>query len=148
MPTAGRFSRFDRVDRTLAVVEGRLQLAFDDRAGAVELTPESPPHVFRGEAGVIGTPIGGPVLDLNLMTARGRCIERAPPRSGGVALASPCAIVLFASEARFQWSGEAIAMQPFDAVRIDGAAGEVVGFHSDGEVYVASLFSRARDGAG
>ncbi len=66
----GAFSSFAKVDRLLAVLEGRLGLAV---AGSedVELTAETPALAFPGDVAAYGRPIDGAVLDLNVMTRRG-----------------------------------------------------------------------------
>jgi environmental stress-induced protein Ves len=141
----GRFSIFGGVDRTLAVISGRLKLAFDHEAKVVELTPDSPPHHFAGDVGVVGTPVDGQVIDLNLMTRRGRWrgeIERIEaPRSRSIILASPIAIVMFADEGRLQWQGNVASAGPFDAIRIDAAEGGAIKLDSNSSVYVLSLFA-------
>ncbi|HVI33994.1 HutD family protein [Phenylobacterium sp.] len=67
----GPFSVFPGVDRVLAVLEGRLRLEVEGLP-PVELSPESPPAVFPGDAPTHGAVLDGPVLDLNVMTRRGR----------------------------------------------------------------------------
>ena len=69
--TAGPFSAFPGVERTLVVLEGCLQLALGG-ASAVQLTPVSPPVSFGGDLPAYGEPLGGTVTDLNVMTRRGR----------------------------------------------------------------------------
>lgn len=66
----GPFSAFPGVDRTLAVLEGRLALDFEGRRRVV-LHPGSPPLSFPADLAVAGEPLDGPVTDLNLMTRRG-----------------------------------------------------------------------------
>ena len=141
--TPGRFSHFGGVDRRLAVIEGRLALAFDGEATAVELTRDSAPHAFSGDAGVCGTPVGGTVLDLNLMVRRGHwtgAIEPiASPDGVSAVVASPQAIVLFSREGRLRWHGETMAMRPFDAVRIEDADDRPIWLESAGFVYILRL---------
>jgi uncharacterized protein len=72
---AGPFSRFEGVERCLAVLEGTLRLAIEGRP-ALALVPDSPAVAFPGEAVVRAAPDGGPVTDLNLMTRRGRFAGR------------------------------------------------------------------------
>ena len=139
----GRFSRFDGVDRTLAVVEGRLELAFDGQAGSIELSAASRPHSFPGDIDCFGTPIGNEVVDLNLMVRRGRwtgTIERiASLGTVSIALASPCAIILFVDKGSLEWRSDTVSLRPWDAIRIDDAASESIALGSDGAVYVLSL---------
>ncbi|MFG1428253.1 HutD/Ves family protein [Roseixanthobacter glucoisosaccharinicivorans] len=70
--SAGPFSAFAGIDRTLCVLSGEgLTLAVPPHA-PVRLDPASAPYRFPGEAAVFGTPHGGPVVDLNIMTRRAR----------------------------------------------------------------------------
>jgi environmental stress-induced protein Ves len=66
----GPFSRFDGIDRSLAIMQGNgLHLLVD--GAAVELGPQSRPLAFPGDIPVSATLIEGPILDLNAMTRRG-----------------------------------------------------------------------------
>ena len=67
----GPFSRFPGVDRVLTIVEGTLVLSIGGRP-AVTLTAETLPFHFPGDAACDGEPIGGAVLDLNVMVRRVR----------------------------------------------------------------------------
>jgi len=66
---AGPFSRFEGVERILAILDGRMRLEFAD--SVAELDAASAPLTFSGSESCSGTPLDGPVVDLNLMT-RGR----------------------------------------------------------------------------
>lgn len=66
----GPFSSFPGIDRTLSVLAGALRLEID--GAKVDLMEMSPPYTFRGEAGVSGIVLRGPVTDLNVMTRRDR----------------------------------------------------------------------------
>lgn len=140
---SGRFSRFDGIDRTLAIIEGRLELAFDGQPGSITLSAASGPHAFPGDIGCFGTPKDGEVIDLNLMVRRGRwtgTIERiAAPKTISVALTSPCAVVLFIGTGRLGWRSDTVSLRPWDAIRIDDAAGEAIALDSDDAVYVLAL---------
>jgi len=67
----GPFSIFPGIDRTLAILDGRMMLAFD--AHSVTLDAASAPFAFAGDVACTGTPLDGAVTDLNVMTRRGRC---------------------------------------------------------------------------
>ena len=67
----GPFSHFAGIDRTLAIVEGQLQFAQEGQALRTVGVNDAP-LVFAGEAAVTAAPLGGSVLDFNLMTRRGR----------------------------------------------------------------------------
>lgn len=80
---AGSFSRFDGVDRVLTILEGMLELRRAD--DAITLNGASQPFCFDGGAESAGQPLGGAVLDLNVMARRGSCrarVERV--RAGGI----------------------------------------------------------------
>ena len=67
----GAFSLFPEVDRILTVLNGTLSLTFSDGRVAF-LDGQSAPLAFAGDRPCHGAPVGGPVLDLNLMCRRGR----------------------------------------------------------------------------
>lgn len=66
--TAGPFSVFDGVDRHMTVLKGVMRLAFADRT--IDLH-SADSLAFPGDVFVQGTPLDGPVMDLNVMTRRG-----------------------------------------------------------------------------
>ncbi len=68
---AGPFSLFPGIDRTLTILDGRMRLDIEGRTR--DLDPRSAPLAFPGDVACTGTPLDGPVTDLNVMTRRGRC---------------------------------------------------------------------------
>ncbi len=80
---AGAFSVFPGVDRVLTVLEGALGLTFGE-GKPVFLDAWSDPFAFPGDQPCHGLPVGGPVLDLNLMVRRGR-VEGAVRRVANAA---------------------------------------------------------------
>ena len=72
----GAFSSFPGIERTLAVLTGEgIVLSVEGRA-PVRLTPEDASVSFPGDAATSATLIDGPILDLNVMTRRGRFTHR------------------------------------------------------------------------
>jgi uncharacterized protein len=69
--SAGPFSSLPGLDRHLAVLEGTLSLVIG-QAPEVRLSPATPALSFPGEVPVQAQPLDGPVMDLNIMTRRGR----------------------------------------------------------------------------
>jgi len=67
---SGPFSTFPEVDRTLAVLEGRIELSMDGQP-AIELSSSSLPVCFPGDVPTSARLIEGPLRDLNVMTRRG-----------------------------------------------------------------------------
>ena len=92
--TDGPFSAFPGIDRTLAILDGEgIRLAIEGQAPVV-LTRASKPHAFAADAPASADLVGGPVVDLNLMSRRGRVVH-AMQR---LALAAPAEIALSAAE--------------------------------------------------
>jgi len=71
----GPFSSFPGVDRHMAVISGRLELAISGRE-TLSLSPDTAPVSFPGEVPVCAEPRPEPVTDLNVMTRRGRFVAR------------------------------------------------------------------------
>ena len=67
----GAFSLFPGVERCLTVIEGGLRLTFGG-GHAVSLNARSEPSIFPGDRACHGLPVGGAVVDLNVMVRRGR----------------------------------------------------------------------------
>jgi uncharacterized protein len=72
----GPFSSFPGVDRTIVAIEGEGILLRLGNVEPVRLAPGDPPLSFAGEMNVASRMIGGEVLDLNVMTRRGRFRHR------------------------------------------------------------------------
>jgi hypothetical protein len=71
--TAGPFSLFAGIDRSLAILCGAgLTMAFDGMQATI-LTPDNKPLAFRGEQYVHAALLDGPITDLNVMTRRTHC---------------------------------------------------------------------------
>ena len=68
----GPFSHFPGIDRILTVLDGVLELSLENDP-TIRLTSEMPPFAFSGDADCDGSPVGGPVTDLNVMLRRGFC---------------------------------------------------------------------------
>jgi len=69
----GPFSSFPGVDRHMAVISGRLELAISSR-DTLSLSSDTAPLSFPGEVPVYAEPRPEPVTDLNVMTRRGRFV--------------------------------------------------------------------------
>ena len=70
--TSGPFSAFPGIDRTLAVLDGALQLTIGGIVQPVQRS-SSLPILFDGGVAASGLVIDSPVIDLNLMVRRGMC---------------------------------------------------------------------------
>lgn len=76
----GPFSSFPGIDRTLAVLEGQGIVLDVTGQAPCELTPESAPAAFPGDAPTRARLIAGPITDLNVMSRRGRIEHRLTRR--------------------------------------------------------------------
>lgn len=70
--SAGPFSNFPGIDRSLAVIDGEGVVLRLGGRGEVRLTREVPPYAFPGDLPVEAVLIGGAIDDLNVMSRRGR----------------------------------------------------------------------------
>ncbi|MCE8419296.1 HutD family protein [Rhodovulum sulfidophilum] len=78
----GPFSAFPGIDRTLTVLAGR-GMILDFGAGEVKLGEDSAPLSFPGEAPVTARLSAGAILDINVMTRRGRAVHAVHALSAG-----------------------------------------------------------------
>jgi uncharacterized protein len=69
----GPFSLFPGIDRSLSILEGEGMMLAVEGHGETLLTRQSLPFVFPGDATTSSRLLAGPILDLNVMTRRGRC---------------------------------------------------------------------------
>jgi len=71
VPERAAFSRFDGIDRRLAVLEGAgMDLYEAGSIRAIAVPREGQAHAFRGEDALEGAPIGAGVRDINLFFSR------------------------------------------------------------------------------
>lgn len=63
---AGAFSCFPGISRLMGIIQGQLYLEVEGLP-SVTLNPEGPAFAFPGDAPTHGTPLNGPVQDINLM---------------------------------------------------------------------------------
>jgi len=125
---AGPFSHFAGIDRTLAILEGRMALAFADRT--VELDADSPPLAFAGDVSCSGTPIGGAVTDLNVMARRGRCAARVERIAGETFSTAAATMVVATANTTIGFGREEMSLNRFDAVFDEnGGAFSLLGAH-------------------
>lgn len=111
---AGPFSAFPGIDRTLAVLRGRLRLILEDRS--VELGPGEAPYSFPGDVPCHGEPMEGPVTDLNVMTRRGVISAQVARIANGTAAAT---LVVATARCVLSAGDERIPLAEFDAALLD-----------------------------
>lgn len=105
----GPFSRFDDVDRTLVLLSGAMTLHEPERR--IELI-RGEPVAFPGERAIAATLSGGPTLDFNVMTRRGRARHTVRREVFGthadVESAHGSTIIVFALETGLSVGGESL----------------------------------------
>ncbi len=127
--SAGPFSSLPGLDRRLAVLEGTLSLVIG-QAPEVRLSPATPALQFPGEAPVQAQPVDGPVMDLNIMTRRGRfssavSMHRAqhptPLVSGAATVVVVALTDLVLTAGKAEWR-----LSYLDGARIDGGCASAI----------------------
>ena len=119
----GAFSVFPEVDRVLAVIEGELELTFDDHTSPMIRDRKAGPLAFPGDAPAYGKPIGGDVRDLNLMVRREQFMGTLTPfrHAGpiGPTLKEGVTVLVVAlSPVVFNLGEDTIALETLDAILI------------------------------
>jgi hypothetical protein len=133
---AGPFSMFPGIDRTMMILQGRLALTFADRE--VNLDTTSQPFAFPGDVACSGAPIDGAVMDLNVMTRRGRCTATVARVSGEMELSvARHGLLLAAASGEIRVGVRAISLAPLDALLIADPGGQRI--QADTRVFAISL---------
>ena len=143
----GPFSIFPGIDRTLAVLSGTgivLDIAGRD---PVRLTTDDAPQAFPGDAATQGTLIGGPIVDLNVMTRRRRFTHRVMRHRlrHTATVVTEGAVTLIISRspgAALSAGDEQVQLDRDDAARIEGPGHSVTlkpATHQAADMFVVSF---------
>ena len=137
----GPFSRFEGVDRSIAVLHGgNMQLAADEFRTV--LTPDGPAFSFAGEPDVHASVAGCETTDLNVMTRRDRFVHRMQklrvdqPRE--IVADGDETLVVFIDPATVDCDGHMFTAQPLDTL-LDLQVGSRVTVLPNAEFEVAFL---------
>lgn len=140
----GPFSLFPGIDRTIALLEGEgLTLDLPD-GRAVTLEPSGAPFAFPGEWAVASRNVGGPTMDLNVMTRRGRfshTMERLAIDAGKVWRAPCPGVIVSEGDMHLHDGTQPVTLSRFDAVLLE--AGETLAFYEAATVDVIWIGIRA-----
>lgn len=143
--TAGPFSAFPETDRHLSVLEGSLLLTVAGQPSA-ELSPDSAGLAFPGDAAASGTPIGGPVLDLNVMTRRGRFraeVEKLHP-GRPAPIGAEIAILVATAPTHVVYGRTWAALDRLDALSMTNHAGQSLSITAGGPAHLIQIFAQDR----
>ena len=142
------FSRFDGVDRCLAVLQGEMSLR--GLPGVESMTPRSTPLHFSGTEAVEGQVIRGPVLDLNVMyKAKGwyATMRRVRwPSVTAVTLSDSQLLCSLSDRIDITVTGEKMQLALFDLLSARAPVEVQVGGSGAVEVYVIEIHRRQASG--
>lgn len=116
---SGPFSRFDNIDRTIAVLSGNgIRLSHAD--GTTELTTVAPPYAFAGETPIYADIIDGETTDLNAMSLRHRFYQdmriHLVSSEATIRTTAEQSVLVFGGPMTMSHRGEHLAANAFDAV--------------------------------
>lgn len=118
------FSLFAGIKRILAVISGCLRLTFPD-GRVITLQASDPAYPFSGDLPVGGTPLGGPVLDLNVMVNEKTCaasVERLEAGDHEIVGGVDCTTIIVATgQAAVETDRRKVELGHLDALLIDDA---------------------------
>ena len=140
----GPFSCFEGIDRTLALLDGEGMRLRIEGQGETTLTGDSAPLSFPADAPTEAFLLGGPIMDLNVMTRRGRMSHRVEAhRQVGrmeIAPAAGWTLILPRGAARLS-AGEAasVTLEAGDAVLLGAGEPSVTLTADDVRVFVARI---------
>jgi environmental stress-induced protein Ves len=123
----GPFSVFAGIERSIAVLDGPGLVLDLPEGRAVELTPDGAPFAFPGDWAIRSRNLGGPTIDLNIMTRRGRHthrMQRLRLAPGTTFTAPGFGWAVFNAAATVLAEGCGLALERFDALSLE--AGESV----------------------
>ncbi|WP_330259679.1 HutD family protein [Streptomyces murinus] len=124
----GPFSRFEGVDRVITLVEGPGMVLTVDGSPHPVAEPYAP-FAFPGDADTDCRLLGGPLVDFNVMTRRGRATARVEIVRGRVVLPAPPAasvLLVVVLEGSAVLEGAGTRLGRLDAALCTGARDEVL----------------------
>ena len=142
--SAGPFSLFPGVDRTLSILEGE-GIVLDIEGRSVTLTEVSAPYCFPADAVTNASLVAGPITDLNVMTRRGRHAHRvARYEVDGLLELAVGAGMLFSSASRLRIAGQDFEeeLRTYDATILTGPK-RAISIEGQGRLFVIELETSA-----
>lgn len=134
--TAGPFSAFAGIDRTLTVISGAMELDFA-QGGAVALDETTPPLAFPGEAAVSARLGSAQVIDFNVMTRRSVFAHCVTALAAGVS-APERTVALFARSNSVRVKGQTLAA---GELLLADPGQSLAGLCGDGPLWAVALWA-------
>jgi uncharacterized protein len=131
---SGPFSLFPGIERTLTVIEG-IGLVLDVAAhGTKVLDARSPPLTFPGDVPTSATLQNGPIVDLNVMTRRGRAthaveritIDEGAPSTLIVPARTTLALFCVSGLPQVEWDGAIFSLDPRDTFVVSNVGSSMI----------------------
>ncbi|MFJ8045250.1 HutD family protein [Kitasatospora sp. NPDC096147] len=134
----GPFSRFERVDRVITVVEGA-GMALTVDGAEHRLAEPYRPFAFSGEAATDCRLLEGPVVDFNVMTRRGKASAEVEIADFQRDLTVPpdASVLLVCLTGTAELGAAGVSLERYDAALLTGAGEEQL--RVDGVVAVVTL---------
>lgn len=127
--TSGPFSRFDNIDRTIAVLSGN-GIRLNHPGGTTELTTSTPPYPFAGETSIYADVVKGETTDLNAMSLRHRFHQKMQMHLVSsemtIRTTDDKSVLVFGGPMTVSHQGEHLDVAAFDALA-DLMSGSIVG---------------------
>ena len=139
--SAGPFSLFPGVYRTLSILEGEGVVLDIEGRLPVRLTGVSEPYGFPADVAVHAGLVGGPITDLNVMTRRGRHAHRVTRHEvDGLLKLAVGTGMLFSSASRLRIGGQGLEEElgAYDAARLAGPK-RALSVEGQGRLFVIEL---------
>lgn len=141
----GPFSTFPGIDRTIVLLDGP-GLALDLPDGqTVTLEPNGAPFAFSGDWSISSRNLGGPTVDLNIMTLRGCCthaMQRLTLAAQSTLAPSALCWAIFHMPAKIEWLGKTYDLDRLDAISL--TAGECVLCLTEAPIMLIQISERHR----
>lgn len=141
----GAFSIFPGIDRTLSVLEGD-GIVLDIEGQTNPLTRHSAPLSFAADANSSARLIGSTIIDLNVMTRRGRfthMVRRLPVGGTTLTQANGNPALLFCAEGQFglTLASETRKLEQYDCAVFTNCDGAVLELTGHGTCYLIAINS-------
>lgn len=143
--TAGQFSIFPGIDRSLVLIEGG-ELLISQDARHFTLTPGAPVFEFAGEEQVGSSLVAGPVTDFNVMTRRRLHTHKLNRFTFAGTLCVPhlghTSLVYIVKGSPHIWlpTSRAVQLAPGDAVLLTAPDQQLTLHATEAEIMVTNIF--------
>ncbi len=136
----GPFSRFDGIERSLAVLEGDGIILTVEGMSEARLTGVSTPLSFAADSPTMARLIGSPITDLNAMSRRGRArhsLSRHEIAGSADLVVTGDDCIIFCGSGAVEIAGQPLGK--LECLRLRDASGTALVAHGTGTLYLAAF---------